>query len=119
VNFLKCDVDAAFEVARVYSISAMPTFIFLKGSTKVDQLKGASKSGLETTLQKHAVLDSTTSTAAFSGKGHTLGESPPAPDAGDNKQPLNKIFAWFTQLDPQLRVLLGLIGLYLVFWSFR
>ena len=62
VNFLKCDVDAAFEVARLYSISAMcvlcsvlqfyliilllprPTFIFLKGSTKVDQLKGASKS---------------------------------------------------------------------------
>jgi len=120
VNFLKCDVDAAFEVARVYSISAMPTFIFLKGSTKVDQLKGASKTGLETTLQKHAVLlDSTTSTA-FSGKGHTLGESSAAPDVvGDGKQPLNKIFAWFTQLDPQLRVLLGLIGLYLVFWSFR
>jgi len=118
VNFLKCDVDAAFEVARVYSISAMPTFIFLKGNTKVDQLKGASKSGLENTLQKHAVLDSTST--AFSGKGNTLGGSPAAPDVVvDGKQTLNNISAWFTQLDPQLRVLLGLIGLYLVFWYFR
>jgi thioredoxin 1 len=118
VNFFKCDVDKAFEVARVYAISAMPTFIFLKGSTKVDQLKGASKTGLETTLQKHAVIDP--ASTAFSGKGNTLGGGPEALDAvGDGKLTLNKISAWFTQLDPQLRVLLGLVGLYLVFWSFR
>jgi len=117
VNFLKCDVDAAFEVARLYSVSAMPTFIFLKGSTKVDQLKGASKPGLESAVQKHAASSSTST--AFSGKGNTLG-SPAAPDVvGDGKQTLQKVFAWFTQLDPQLRVLLGLIGLYLLFWSFR
>jgi thioredoxin 1 len=115
-----------------------PTFIFLKGSTKVDQLKGASKpcvspgslssffldlldlethSGLESAVQKHAASSSTST--AFSGKGNTLG-SPAAPDVvGDGKQTLQKVFAWFTQLDPQLRVLLGLIGLYLLFWSFR
>jgi len=117
VNFLKCDVDTAFEVATFYSISAMPTFIFLKGSTKVDQLKGASKSGLESTLQKHAVISNST---AFSGKGNTLGGSPAAPDiVGEGEQTLNKIFGAFTHLDPQLRVLLGLIGLYLVFWYFR
>jgi len=118
VNFLKCDVDAAFEVARVYSISAMPTFIFLKGSTKVDQLKGASKSALETTLRKHAVIDPTSK--AFSGKGNTLGGTPAVPDiVGDANQSLNKITTWFTQLDPQLRVLMGLVGLYLVFWCFH
>jgi len=117
VNFLKCDVDAASEVASFYSVSVMPTFIFLKGSTKVDQLKGASKSALESTLQKHAVVSTST---AFSGKGNTLGGSPAAPDVvGDGTETLNKIFAGFTQLDPQLRVLLGLIGLYLVFWCFR
>jgi len=116
VNFLKCDVDAATEVARLYAVSAMPTFIFLKGSSKVDQLKGATKSTLESTIKKHAV--SSTSTA-FSGKGHTLGGSPAAPDVvGDSKQILDKVFAGLTQIDPQLRVLLGLILLYLVFWYF-
>lgn len=60
VNFLKCDTDAVKEVAQKYSISAMyvcpsghgtlstdnsnrPTFILLKGKTKIDQLKGADK----------------------------------------------------------------------------
>jgi len=116
VNFLKCDVDAAKEVAQKYSISAMPTFIFLKGDSKVDQVKGANKTLLESTLQKHAV--SSTSTA-FSGKGQTLGGDPAAPDVvGEGKQALDKAFAGFTQIDPQLRVFLGLIGLYLVFWYF-
>ncbi|KAF8346933.1 hypothetical protein F5887DRAFT_958518, partial [Amanita rubescens] len=41
VNFLKCDVDAARDVASRYSVSAMPTFIFLQGSTKVDQGSGS------------------------------------------------------------------------------
>jgi thiol-disulfide isomerase/thioredoxin len=60
VNFLKCDVDAARDVASRYSVSAMcapphlyiyifdhpfcrPTFIFLKGSDKVDQVRGMDK----------------------------------------------------------------------------
>ncbi|KAG8698367.1 hypothetical protein FRC09_007265 [Ceratobasidium sp. 395] len=41
VQFLKCDVDAAQDVARKYSVSAMPTFIFLKNGKQVD-LKHAS-----------------------------------------------------------------------------
>lgn len=116
VNFLKCDVDAATEVAKLYSVSAMPTFIFLKGSSKVDQLKGANKSALESIIQKYAASPTST---AFSGKGHTLGGAPAAPDVvGDVKQTLDKASAGFTQLDPQLRVFLGLIGLYLLFWYF-
>lgn len=64
VNFLKCDVEAARDVASIYRVSAMsvifvpvwywtnelknasllrPTFVFLKGSTKVDQVRGANK----------------------------------------------------------------------------
>jgi len=116
VNFLKCDVDAATEVAKQYSVTAMPTFIFLKGSFKVDQVRGANKSLLESTIEKHVV--SSTSTA-FSGKGQTLGGSPAAPDVvGEAKQTLDKASAGFTRIDPQLRVFLGLIGLYLVFWYF-
>ncbi|KAF8807865.1 thioredoxin-like protein [Phlegmacium glaucopus] len=116
VNFLKCDVDAATEVARLYSVSAMPTFIFLKGSSKVDQLKGADKSALESIIQKHAV--SSTSTA-FSGKGHTLGGNPATPDiVGEVKQTVDKVSVGLTQIDPQLQVFLGLIGLYLLFWYY-
>jgi len=119
VNFLKCDVDAATDVARLYSVSAMPTFVFLRGSSKVDLLRGANKSALESTIQKHAV--SSTSTA-FSGKGHTLGGNPGEPVIGVDKHAMehtvDKIIAWFAQLDPQFRVFLGFMGLYLVFWYF-
>ncbi|KAF8956064.1 thioredoxin-domain-containing protein [Flammula alnicola] len=116
VNFLKCDVDAAADVAQKYSVAAMPTFIFLKGSTKVDQVRGADRSALEGTLRKHAA-QSTSSTSAFTGKGQTLGGSPAPPDvAGEVKQTLDKASAGFTNLDPQLKVFLGLGALYLVFW---
>jgi hypothetical protein len=38
VNFLKVDVDASPAIAKRYRVSAMPTFVFLKGQTKVDQV---------------------------------------------------------------------------------
>jgi thioredoxin 1 len=115
VNFLKCDVDAAADVSGAYSISAMPTFIFLKGSTKIDQVRGANKSALESMLKKY----STSSTAAFSGQGQTLGGDPAAPDVvGEVKGSLDSLVARFSALDPQAKVLLGLLGLYVVFWFF-
>ncbi|KIL71483.1 hypothetical protein M378DRAFT_155057, partial [Amanita muscaria Koide BX008] len=70
VNFLKVDVDAAKDVASRYSISAMPTFIFLKGSEKVDQVRGANRAALEAALLKHS-----SGSGAFSGQGQTLGGS--------------------------------------------
>ncbi|KAF8598392.1 thioredoxin-like protein [Ceratobasidium sp. AG-I] len=41
VQFLKCDVDAVQEIAKKYSISAMPTFIYLKNGKQVDMVRGA------------------------------------------------------------------------------
>lgn len=38
---LQVDVDAAADIAKEYSIRAMPTFILLKNGTKVDEVKGA------------------------------------------------------------------------------
>ncbi|KAF9056082.1 thioredoxin-like protein [Panaeolus papilionaceus] len=115
VNFLKCDVDAAQEVAKEYSVSAMPTFIFLKGSTKVDQMKGANKSALESTISKHASASS--GTTAFNGRGQTLGGAPAPPDiAGTANQQLNHLGEYWNKLDPQLRVFVGLIGLYAAFY---
>ncbi|KXN88813.1 Peptide-N(4)-(N-acetyl-beta-glucosaminyl)asparagine amidase [Leucoagaricus sp. SymC.cos] len=112
VNFLKCDVDAARDVASMYSVSAMPTFIFLKGSIKVDQVQGADRNTLESTLRKHA-----TSTTAFSGTGRTLGGDPAPTDLGRSaRDAAGKAQGKVTNLDPQLKVFLGLIGAYFVFW---
>ncbi|CAE6448985.1 unnamed protein product [Rhizoctonia solani] len=53
VHFLKCDVDAAQDVARHYKISAMPTFIFLKNGKQVDMVRGADPRSLEHAIKKH------------------------------------------------------------------
>ncbi|KZT08535.1 thioredoxin-domain-containing protein [Laetiporus sulphureus 93-53] len=111
VNFLKCDVDAAKDIARTYGVSAMPTFIFLQGSTKVDQIRGADKAGLEQALRRHS---SGSSAGAFSGKGQTLGGSSPTESSTDDFG----IAAAFDRLDPQLKVLLFLLAGYLLFWYF-
>ncbi|EPQ60354.1 thioredoxin-domain-containing protein [Gloeophyllum trabeum ATCC 11539] len=107
VNFLKCDVDAAKDVASLYRVGAMPTFIFLKGETKVDEVRGANRVGLESAVRRHA--SSSGSASAFSGKGQTLGGSTPKPDVGD-------AIAGVKNLDPQVKVLLALLGAYLLFW---
>ncbi|KIY48235.1 thioredoxin-domain-containing protein [Fistulina hepatica ATCC 64428] len=100
VNFLKCDVDAAKDVAAMYNVSAMPTFVFLKGDTKVHQIRGADRSGLETAVQRYSSGSAAGgATAAFSGKGQTLGS---ATTAGNN--------------DPNTKLFLGLVVGYFVFW---
>ncbi|KAF5352709.1 hypothetical protein D9756_005932 [Leucocoprinus leucothites] len=92
VNFLKCDVDAARDVAAMYSVSAI---------------------ALESTLRKHA----TSSTTAFSGTGRTLGGDPAPTDlARDARDGVNQAKAKVANLDPQLKIFLGLIGAYFVFW---
>jgi thioredoxin 1 len=61
----------------------------------------------------------TSSTASFSGKGQTLGGDPAVPDdVGAVKGSLDGLAARFSALDPQAKVLLGLLGLYFVFWFF-
>ncbi|EGN93110.1 hypothetical protein SERLA73DRAFT_189950 [Serpula lacrymans var. lacrymans S7.3] len=115
VNFLKCDVDAARDVASKYSVSAMPTFIFLKGTTKVDQVRGANKSGLEDALKRHSSGASTG--AAFTGKGQTLGSSSSSssPSAYPNDITSSAYSAW-SDLDPKIKILLGLVAAYIFFW---
>jgi len=106
VNFLKCDVDAAQDVAGRYAISAMPTFVFLKGQTKVDQVMGANKAAIESALRKHS---SGSTSAAFAGTGQSLS----GPSA-DNQSP--RLGAPFVNLDPQVKKLLYFLGAYLLFW---
>ncbi|KAJ7446512.1 thioredoxin-domain-containing protein [Mycena galericulata] len=117
VNFFKCDVDAAKDVAALYRVSAMPTFIFLQGSTKVDQVRGANRAELESALRRHSGSSGSAATSAFSGKGQTLGSSSaPLDIPTEAREKLNKAASGFSNLDSQLQVFLALLGAYLMFW---
>ncbi|KIY73471.1 thioredoxin-domain-containing protein [Cylindrobasidium torrendii FP15055 ss-10] len=105
VNFLKVDVDAAQDVARKYQVMAMPTFIFLRGNTKIDQIRGANRSGLEDAVKKHSA---SSTSSAFGGSGHRLGG-----DTDASGQPAD------SGMDPQLSIFLVLLGVYVFFWYFR
>jgi len=111
VNFLKCDVDAAQDVARRYAVGVMPTFLFLKGQTKVDEVKGANKAALENALRKHSSGQG--SGSSFSGRGQSLDSSTqPQPQTSrndDSEAPL-------VNIDPQVKKLLYFLGAYLLFW---
>ncbi|KZT30883.1 thioredoxin-domain-containing protein [Neolentinus lepideus HHB14362 ss-1] len=109
VNFLKCDVDSASEVSGYYRVGAMPTFIFLKGDTKVDEVRGANRAGLESALRRHTSGSNSSSTGAFSGKGQTLGGSASKMDVKDS-------IATVQNLDPQVKVFIALLGAYFLFW---
>lgn len=102
VKFLKCDVDTAKDVASEYEISAMPTFIFLQGNKQVRLIKGADKTALQNTLKQLV-----TSADAFPGQGDTLRDSSSASPSTGNM---------WSNLDPQVKILLGLIVAYIFFW---
>ncbi|PVI04963.1 thioredoxin-domain-containing protein [Periconia macrospinosa] len=78
VQFVKVDVDSQQDVARKYGVSAMPTFLVIKGTSVVETLKGANPSALTAAVRK-AVADSANGPAArgthFQSKGYTLGSS--------------------------------------------
>lgn len=53
VVFLKVDVDENPETAAQYNVSAMPTFVFIKGGQVVERLMGANPSRLQELLQEY------------------------------------------------------------------
>ncbi|KAI9570291.1 thioredoxin-like protein [Boletus coccyginus] len=112
VNFVKCDVDAAKDVASTYRVSAMPTFVFLQGSKQVHMIRGADKAGLQNAVKQFA--SSSSGTGAFSGQGHTLGGAPSPANTG-NSLVATAMSVW-SNMDPPLKVLLGLLAAYVFFW---
>ena len=78
-------------------------------------------SALEAAIRKHSAGSSSTP-AAFAGKGHTLGGGPAPTDnlAGNAKRAVGDATAGasaaFDGLNPQVKVLVGLTGLYALFW---
>jgi thioredoxin 1 len=69
-------------------------------------------SALENTLRKYADLSSTST--AFSGKGQTLGGSSSTNSSPPSQPKESQPGGW--RLDPQVKVLLGLMGVYMLFW---
>jgi len=108
VNFMKCDVDAARDVASLYRVTAMPTFVLLIGSAKVDQVRGADKAGLEAAIRKYSSGSAgSTSTGAFSGKGQTIGGAGEITEASPSL---------LLTMNPNVKILFYLLGAYLLFW---
>ncbi|GAA5934901.1 uncharacterized protein JCM15063_003097 [Sporobolomyces koalae] len=54
VQFLKVDVDRAQDLAQEFGVSAMPTFLLLKGSQKLEEVRGANPAALTALVKKHA-----------------------------------------------------------------
>eukprot|EP00587_Corethron_hystrix_P010788 CAMPEP_0113308042 /NCGR_PEP_ID=MMETSP0010_2-20120614/6639_1 /TAXON_ID=216773 ORGANISM="Corethron hystrix, Strain 308" /NCGR_SAMPLE_ID=MMETSP0010_2 /ASSEMBLY_ACC=CAM_ASM_000155 /LENGTH=214 /DNA_ID=CAMNT_0000163005 /DNA_START=139 /DNA_END=783 /DNA_ORIENTATION=+ /assembly_acc=CAM_ASM_000155 len=52
VIFLKVDVDECQDIAMQYDVSAMPTFVFLKGGEVVDRMMGANLPRLKEMLEE-------------------------------------------------------------------
>jgi len=52
VVFLKFDVDENPDTAAKYSVSAMPTFVFIKGGEVVDRLMGANPARLKEMIEE-------------------------------------------------------------------
>mmetsp|Transcript_12003 Transcript_12003/g.22291 ORF Transcript_12003/g.22291 Transcript_12003/m.22291 type:complete len:157 (+) Transcript_12003:114-584(+) len=53
-NFIKVDVDDNPEAAQKYGVSAMPTFLFVKGGEVVDRLMGANSDRLKEMIEEWA-----------------------------------------------------------------
>ena len=53
VVFVKVDVDENPDTAAKYSVSAMPTFLFIKGGEVVDRLMGANPARLQELINEH------------------------------------------------------------------
>jgi len=79
----------------------------------VDQVRGANKSAINDAIRKHST---SSSSGTFTGKGQTVGGGPAPVDSTDVKATIAQATTGIANLDPQVKVLLGLAGAYLLFW---
>ncbi|CAH7670773.1 thioredoxin-like protein [Phakopsora pachyrhizi] len=125
LTFTRCDVDESKDIAQHYIITAMPTFLFLKGGVKVDQIRGADRSSLEKAVRKYSSMSVRPSeTHQWSSSGQTLGSSssseqsssrtnPAAPANHQQPPSLGTLRDRFNALNPQLRFGIALFTIYI------
>ncbi|KAK3724762.1 hypothetical protein LTR37_000810 [Vermiconidia calcicola] len=78
IVFCKVNVDNQKDVAQTYGISAMPTFLVLRGTSVIETIRGANPTALRTAILSAAASAAkgpAKSSASFSGAGKTLGSS--------------------------------------------
>ena len=73
ITFAKVDVDNNREVAQLYSVRAMPTFIILHNGSVVDTIQGANPQALTAAVEKAVKLAGPGGGAPFKSPGRTLG----------------------------------------------
>lgn len=54
VKFSKIDVDQLGDIAQKYSISSMPTLVFIKNGQEVERVIGANPAAIKSTIAKLA-----------------------------------------------------------------
>ncbi len=52
IIFAKVNVDESEDVAELFGVSGLPTFVLLKNGTEITRFAGASKLGLENLVRK-------------------------------------------------------------------
>lgn len=87
-----------------------PTFVFIRGGEKVHEIRGADQRRLTAAVNEYSA-GTPVGTTPFSGKGQTLGgePAPAAPPIGAGG---------IINLTPQAKILVGLIGVYVLLWYF-
>ncbi|KAI6835774.1 hypothetical protein KC332_g5414 [Hortaea werneckii] len=88
MTFCKVNVDEQRDVAGIYGISAMPTFLILKGSSVKETVRGANATALRTAVLSaaaDAAKGPAKSSASFSGKGQTLGATSGTPGGSTSR----------------------------------
>ncbi|KAG1871395.1 thioredoxin-domain-containing protein [Suillus subluteus] len=113
-NFLKVDLsEGTNELATEYSVTAMPTFIFLVGTEEKHRIRGANPPALKSTVIQYA---QPASSGAFSGQGQTLSGKGASSSFAPTYNVSNSLTATWSKTSPQVKVLIVLCAAYVYFW---
>ncbi|EGG10775.1 uncharacterized protein MELLADRAFT_103088 [Melampsora larici-populina 98AG31] len=116
LTFTKCDVDECKSISETYKITAMPTFIFIKNKQKVDEVRGANRSGIEATIKRYS---NDSSNSHNWGKGNTLGTSTNVKPTSNFQPKLESNLNFLNRFSSHLKLGIGLFLVYLIMIYFQ
>jgi len=86
--FAKINTDSQQDIAKQYSVAAMPTFLVFKKGSVVDTIRGANPLALRNAVSRASSDAGKAEGASFHSKGYTLGtNSAPGRTVGGNGTP--------------------------------
>jgi len=109
ISFCKVDVDSQGDVAQMYNVRAMPTFLILRNGTVINTIQGANPPALIAAVEKAVKLAGPGGGQTFTSGGHRLGGTGVGGSrSGTVGQPLR----W--DLNNFVNMVISFIGIYLV-----